>query len=153
MSCISLFLSLFLSPTPAQWTSALLAAHLPKTSPQHSAPGPVPRSVLLFKGHKDSQLPGKHPHPFSMAGISEQFASMCIEFILQSTNWPGLNWWWREAREGDLFPELSCVLLMLLTQPEFSSCGVCGSSCWAGWLLMSLSNCRKCFFFVSRKRI
>lgn len=79
-----------------------------------------------------------------------------VQFILQSTDWPDVNWWWRGGRKGHLFfldrkPVLSSALLILLAQPEFSSCGVWGTSCWTVSLLISLSNSRECFFFISRK--
>lgn len=149
-----IFSFFFLSPTPTRWRSLLRAAQLLETRPQHSAPAHAPRSALLLKGHKDSQLLANALSPCRWQQYQDTLPLLCTLFILQSTEWLDLNWWWRWGREGDLIfldmkPVLSWALLILLAQPEFSSCGIWGTRCWTVSLLMSPSNSRKWLFSSS----
>lgn len=86
--------------------------------------------------------------PTSSAPVDDRTVCLCAQclFYKALTDFD-LNWWWRGGREGDLFfldrkPVLSCAFLILLAQPELSSCAVCGTSCWTVSLLMSTSNSR-----------
>lgn len=126
---------MFITHAPAFWTPVLLAAQHPKTRSQYLI---LHQHPLLLSKITKALLPDRNIRTVCFS---------CALFILQTTNWPELNQWQIGAREGDLlFPdrksELSHALLLLLTQPEFSSCGVWGTSCSAAyWCAPLIAEC------------
>lgn len=124
-------------------------------SPWRAEPSSQPSPHTKICSARTQRLPMAWQTPSGPVD-DRDFVTVCPSCVCCSfyTMLVVLVWGWRGGKERDLSfldrkPVLSSALLILLAQPEFSSCGVWGTSCWIVSLLMSPS--KSGFFFIVRK--
>ena len=157
MQLIRVFSLLWAASSPSSFSPLLLGEGHCSMLPSPWRPDPSTQPLVIRQGPLCCSKATKTPNylvnslsPGRWQEYQDSLPVLCILFVFQSTDWLDLNWWWRGGREGDLFfldrkPVLSCALLIVLAQPELSSYGVWGTSCWSVSLLMSPSNSRVFF--------